>query len=118
MEQLQSLKDNSQSFVEKDKDHSKIWEDDIKALDEAMDIIYDYEKVIEQVKKLTEKHETSKTAIGRGMGKWQCSNCSVFIPFESKYCSNCGQKLNFNENIPKVSKSKKGKNKICTMHKL
>ena len=39
--QLQDLKENSESFLDKNEPDS-VWHRDIKALDEAMDIINDY----------------------------------------------------------------------------
>lgn len=66
--QMESLKRNSKSFITEDSD--PIWQADVDALDEAMDIIADYEKVTEQLSQMIQKYEVEKDPIDRGM----CSN--------------------------------------------
>lgn len=84
-------------------EHQELWEDyiDIKTLDEAMDIIYDYGEAVGQARRLTEKYETTKDAIERGMGTWQCPTCQKLISFGNEHCHWCGQKLGWRPNAPR-----------------
>ncbi len=68
-------------------------------LDEAMDIIYDYEKAVEQTQDLLDKYETLKPIIDRGMGNWQCPTCQKFISFGNEHCHWCGQKIEWEPDI-------------------
>jgi hypothetical protein len=42
--QLESLKDNAQSFMHPDGSHDQVWDDDMTALDNAIEIIGAYQK--------------------------------------------------------------------------
>jgi hypothetical protein len=48
--QLESLKDNAQSFMQEDGSHDQVWDDDMTALDNAIDIIEAYQKEPKPVK--------------------------------------------------------------------
>lgn len=70
--------------------------DDGEAVDEAMDIIFDYEKAVAQAVELLLKYETARDAIRRGTGSmatWQCPTCQKFIGYGNEHCHWCGQKL-------------------------
>ena len=86
IDQLESLKDNSQSFIEEDEPES-IWVQDIKALEEAISFIgYRREKKVKKEKTL--------------VGRFRCPTCNAaFIEGMGKtnYCGNCGQKLDWGE---------------------
>ena len=107
--QLESLKENSQSFLEKDEPGS-VWADDIKALDEAMDIIHDYALVTEQAARLMQKYETPKDVIRRGNGMfdaWQCPDCQGFIQHGNEHCHWCGRKIGWGLKPQKTKKRKR-----------
>lgn len=62
-------------------------------LEEAMDIIADYEKVTEQLSIMMQKYETVKDAISRGMGVYQCPDCGTMVNYGNEHCRNCGRRL-------------------------
>ena len=107
--QLQSLKEHCKDWADKEEEDN-IWNRDVQALNEAMDIIYDYGEAAEQAKRLIAKYETVKDAIERGMGSWQCPNCQKFISFGNEHCHWCGQRLGWETNITK-SQPKRRKRK-------
>lgn len=67
--QLQDLKKNSESFLDKNEPDS-VWNNDIKALDEAMDIINDYSAMAKQYRASVTRYETAKDVIRCGMGTY------------------------------------------------
>lgn len=106
--QLQSLKDNSESFLDK-KEPDSIWAADIAALDEAMDIINDYGQVTAQAARLEAKYETAKEVIRRGMGMYQCPDCMKLVNFGNEHCHWCGRRLGWGQKPKKRGKEKCGK---------
>lgn len=69
------------------------------SLSEALDTIFDYQKVAEQAGQLIEKYETPKSAIRRGDGDfnaWQCPECHSFVSAGNEHCRWCGKKLGWN----------------------
>lgn len=77
------------------------------ALDEAMDIIHDYALAAAQAARMTEKYETGKAAIFRGMEYYQCPDCAGRVHPEDAHCRHCGRKLGW---IPsRMSRGKGGK---------
>ena len=94
--QLQSLKDNSKSFItgrSEDNGSEEIWKADIAALDEAMDIINDYVLMAEQYRGMAEKYETPKEAIAKDLGLYQCPECGKFVNFRNEHCRWCGKRI-------------------------
>jgi hypothetical protein len=82
------------------------------AFDEAMDIIYDYERAALQTAELLNKYETVKDAIDRGMGVNQCPDCMKMISYGNEHCHWCGRKLGWNPRTRgKRGKGKNGKDK-------
>ena len=57
--QLESLKKNSQSFIEKDEPNS-IWQADIVALDAAIEIVRNHPKLVGRIKKLKHSLQTKQ----------------------------------------------------------
>lgn len=104
--QLQSMKEHCQDWADKEEE-GNIWNQDVQALDEAMDIIYDYGGAAEQAKRLIQKYETVKDAIERGMGTWQCPNCQKFISFGNEHCHWCGQRLGWEPKIRPKARRKR-----------
>ena len=86
IEQLQVLKDETGAEV----------------LDETMDIIHDYGLAVDQANRLTEKYETVKNAIDRGVGNFQCPTCQKFISFGNEHCHWCGQRLGWEPKAPRT----------------
>ena len=102
--QMESLKRNSKSFITEDSD--PIWQADVDALDEAMDIIADYEKVTEQLSQMIQKYEVEKDPIDRGMGVYQCPDCSCMVNLGHEHCRRCGRRLGW---MPKPKARSAGK---------
>lgn len=95
--QLEDLYGNSESFA---KDGSQVWQDDMKALREAIDIISDYEKLSSQVVRLTERYETKQGLIREGINSYSCPRCEALIRHPKRnHCHNCGQRLSWAKTI-------------------
>jgi len=94
--QLQDLKANSESFPGQDEPDS-VWHGNIKALDEAMDIINDYSTMAKQYRASVTKYETAKDVIRCGMGAYQCPDCRNRVFFGNGHCRSCGRKLGWNQ---------------------
>lgn len=80
-----------------------------KAISEASDIIYDYDRAADVSARLSEKHEKPKNAIRRGNGDfatWQCPDCQNFIGYGNQYCHWCGRKLGWDHRISKRKERK------------
>ncbi len=94
--QLQDLKKNSESFLDKNEPDS-VWNNDIKALDEAMDIINDYSAMAKQYRASVTRYETAKDVIRCGMGTYQCPDCRNRVFFGNEHCRRCGRKLGWHQ---------------------
>lgn len=77
--QLESLKQNNQA--------------DAETLDEAMDIIVDYEKATEQLSMMMKKYEAAKDVNDRGAGMYQCPDCFGTVYHGNEHCRRCGRRL-------------------------
>lgn len=89
--QLEDLYQNSKDMA---KDGSKVWRDDMEALQVAMDIIEDYEKMSEQVSRLVNKYEVGKLLVKRNTGIYSCPECGSLIKKTNRnHCYNCGQRI-------------------------
>ena len=71
------------------------WQDLADACQEACDILFDYEQAAAQSARMTERYETAKAVIDRGMDTWQCPECMKFISYGNEYCHWCGQRLDW-----------------------
>ena len=65
----------------------------IEALQEAGDIIADYEAAVAQTAELIRKYEQEEPAINRGMGYWQCPECQKRTSEGHSHCHWCGKAL-------------------------
>ena len=87
--QLKSIRENSETFIEKDEPDS-VWAKDVEALDEAiMTLLISGRLEARKVKR-------EKTLVGH----FRCPNCNAaFIEGMGKtdYCGNCGQRLDWDE---------------------
>ena len=67
----------------------------IEALQEAGDIIADYEAAVAQTAELIRKYEQAEPAINRGMGYWQCPECQKRTSEGHSHCHWCGKALDW-----------------------
>lgn len=63
------------------------------ALQEAADIIQDYEAATNTLARMQKKYEQPVNAINRGMGYWQCPQCMKRITERHSHCHWCGQAI-------------------------
>ena len=109
LQQLSSLKDNSESFS-KEKDANPIWQDDVTALEAAIsilsalqdegindaeetrDLVEDYKKQGQQIQRMHRKYEVPVKAIWRD-SLWYCPECNHQTSMKHTYCHWCGKKL-------------------------
>lgn len=108
--QLQNLKENSESFFDEAEPES-IWADDIKALNEAMDIVNDYGKMAEQYRKVVSKYEVAKDAVRNGAGIYLCPDCSSRVFPEHEHCRRCGRRLGWHQRDIRQQRRKDGRKK-------
>ena len=85
------------------------WQDLYEACQEACDILYDYEQMASQAARITERYETAKAVIDRGMDTWQCPECMKFISYGNEHCHWCGRRLDWNQRIKSQPKRRKRK---------
>lgn len=78
-------------------DADYIWKEDMEALQEAIDIIYDYEKATEQAKELIQKYEVAEFTIQREMGIYVCPLCGKRAGENHSHCHWCGKKLKWDK---------------------
>lgn len=109
LEQLSSLKDNSESFA-KAEDADPIWQEDIVALEAAIsiistlqdegisdaetlkDLVFDYNLATKQNKELHRKFEVNATVLSRD-GVFYCPECNHRVAPRHSFCHWCGKKL-------------------------
>lgn len=63
------------------------------ALTQAMDIIYDYQSMADEHKRMVEKYETEAPVIKRGMDFYCCPACGKRTSRNHTHCHWCGKKL-------------------------
>lgn len=85
------------SHMARGDDVESIWKEDMEALQEAIDIIYDYEKATEQVKELIQKYEVAGAIIRREMGIYVCPMCGKRTEESHFHCNWCGKKLQWDK---------------------
>lgn len=109
LEQLSSLKDNSESFAS-DKNADPIWQNNMIALETAIsmistlqdegvcdaealkDLIFDYNLAAKQNKENHRKFEVPAKAI-RKDDVWHCPECNHRVAPKHSFCHWCGKKL-------------------------
>lgn len=87
---LDSLKDYC-SEMAREQPHAS-WKKDIATLQEAMDIISDYEKVAPEVGRMSQHYEKADKPIHKS-GVWVCPACGKKIPYHHSHCHWCGKKV-------------------------
>lgn len=90
---LDSLKDYCYE-MSKEQPHGA-WKNDIESLQEAMDIVSDYEKVTVNEARMSRHYETREKPIHKS-GVWVCPACGKKIPYHHSYCHWCGKKVGWN----------------------
>ena len=109
LEQLSSLKDNSESFAAAE-DADPIWHTDVTALEAAIcmistledegvydaealkDLIFDYHLAAKQQKEMHRKYEVPVRAV-RKDGTFLCPECNHRVGLKHTHCHWCGKKL-------------------------
>lgn len=66
---------------------------EVELLDEAMDIIADYESVAAEVARLTDRYEKPHKPLPGGPDLFRCSYCGKRSMFRHSHCHWCGQAL-------------------------
>lgn len=94
--QLESLYAHALDMARGD-DTDDIWKEDMEALQEAIDIIYDYEKATEQATELIQKYEVAEPIIRREMGIYVCPLCGKRTEENHSHCHWCGKKLQWDK---------------------
>lgn len=71
-----------------------------KAVEEAADIVHDYEAATQTAARLSRQYETPKRIIRRGSGSfntWQCPTCHRYIGYKNDFCHWCGQRIQWDQ---------------------
>ena len=64
-------------------------------IQEAMDIISDYEKVVADLNRMAQRYEIAKTARRADAGIYMCPECGKRTYYNHTHCHRCGQKLSW-----------------------
>lgn len=90
--QLDNLQEHTRSM---EHDGEEIWKQDSEALQEAMDIISDYEKVVTSLNRMIEQYE--RPEITRKIAAWVyvCPNCGKRVQVGHSYCHWCGKRVSW-----------------------
>ena len=67
-------------------------ETELLVLQEAMDIISDYEKVVAELNRLLQHYETEAKPINRS-GVYCCPECGRRVQFNHSHCHYCGKRI-------------------------
>lgn len=92
IKQLEDLQGHCSSMVAP-KDAEEIWKSDVDALQEAIDIISDYEKATAQAAAMVQKYEQPEMTIKRADGIYTCPLCGKRTQVGHTHCHWCGKKL-------------------------
>ena len=90
MEQLERLREHCCDMA---KGGEEVWKDDETALQEAMDIIHDYESIVASHNRMVEHYETADMTIKRQAGVYVCPNCGKRVQVGHSHCHWCGKKV-------------------------
>lgn len=91
---LDSLKDYCEE-MSKNEPHAS-WKKDIPMLQEAMDIIGDYERMAECSNRMIQHYETKAQPV-RKNGLLCCPVCGKKVPFNHSHCHWCGKKIGWGD---------------------
>lgn len=73
-------------------DADPIWEEDMRALQEAIDIIANYEKMSPQYGEMTVHFKIPQKPVSRS-GVWCCPACGKRVHYHHTHCHWCGKKM-------------------------
>lgn len=77
--QLDNLQEHTRSM---ERDGEEIWKQDSEALQEAMDIISDYEKVVASLNRMIEQYERPEITRKIAAGVYVCPNCGKRVSWD------------------------------------
>lgn len=83
IEQLERLREHCSDMA---KGGDEVWKDDETALQEAMDIIHDYESIVASHNRMVEHYETADMTIKRQAGVYVCPNCGKRVQVGHSHC--------------------------------
>lgn len=69
------------------------WNEDVKALQEAIDIINDYESVVDYNNRMTAHYEVAEKPRRIAAGVYVCTYCGKRTQHNHSHCHWCGKKL-------------------------
>lgn len=90
IEQLENLLGHVKDMA---RDGEEVWTKDAKALQEAIDIVSDYEKAAKQASEVIQKYEFAEPVIERGEDIYVCPVCGKRSQPGHTHCHWCGKKL-------------------------
>lgn len=94
IKQLENLQGHCSSMAAP-KDAEEVWKNDTDALQEAIDIISDYEKATAHTAEMTQKYEMPEMAIRRAAGIYVRPLCGKRTQVGHTHCHWCGKKLSW-----------------------
>lgn len=74
---------------------TEVAENIVVALTEAMDIISDYEKVVESLNRMTEQYERPEMTRKIAAGVYVCPNCGKRVQIGHSHCHWCGKRVSW-----------------------
>lgn len=92
IDQLRSMRQDSMIHA-KEANADPIWQKDVDAIDEVLDILEDYDKQAGQIRILTIRYATPAHALKKGDGVYVCPVCGRYVTLKSNHCQRCGQML-------------------------
>ena len=108
--QLDNLQEHTRSM---ERDGEEIWKQDSEALQEAMDIISDYEKVVASLNRMIEQYERPEITRKIAAGVYVCPNCGKRVRVGHSYCHWCGKRVSWDRESYDTRKWQGGK-KRCS----
>ena len=99
--QLDNLQEHTRSM---ERDGEEIWKQDSEALQEAMDIISDYEKVVASLNRMIEQYERPEITRKIAAGVYVCPNCGKRVQVGHSYCHWCGKRVSWDRESYDTSK--------------
>ena len=96
IDDLDRFKCHCEEMARCDSINTTSWKEDVCALQESMDIISDYEKVIENSNRMMQHYETKAKPVRRD-GVWCCPECGKRTSYNHSHCHWCGKKLGWEQ---------------------
>ena len=87
---LESIRDYCMEMA-REQPHGS-WKNDIESLQEAMDIISDYEKVVADSNRLIHRYETAAKPMIKS-GVCCCPECGRRVQYNHSHCHYCGKRI-------------------------